>query len=67
MTLLVRKFWHSPDILLVFWTKACEEVVGVHDNMNEGVDQTKEGTVATGEVSTAEPEVDGHDSVVIDM
>ncbi len=35
--------------------------------MNEGVDQTKEGTVATGEVSTAEPEVDGHDSVVIDM
>ena len=35
--------------------------------MHQGVDQPEEGTVAGRQVSKAEPEVDGHDGVMVDV
>jgi hypothetical protein len=35
--------------------------------MHQGVDQPEEGTVAGRQISKAEPEVDGHDGVMVDV
>jgi len=36
-----------PEVLLVLWTHGREHVVGVHHDVDEGVEQAEEGAVAT--------------------
>lgn len=56
-----------PDVLLEGRPEPCDEVVGVHDDVDEGVDETEEGPVTSGQESNPHPEVDGHDGVVVDV
>lgn len=53
-----------PEILLELGSEGCEQVVRVHHDVYEGVEQSEEGTVATGGELDAEPHGHGHASVM---
>ena len=57
----------SPDVLLEGWPEPSDEVVGVHDDVDEGVDQAEEGAVTSGQESNPQPDIDRHDRVMIDV
>lgn len=56
-----------PEVLLELGSEGGEQVVRVHHNVDEGVEQSEEGAVATGSELDAEPHGHGHASVVNDV
>jgi len=56
-----------PQVLLHLGSEGGEEVVGVHDDVHEGVDPTDEGTMSAGIVLAGAPADHGHDGVVVHM
>lgn len=56
-----------PEVLLELGSEGGEQVVRVHHDVDEGVEQTEEGAVATGSELDAEPHGHGHASVVNDV
>lgn len=56
-----------PEVLLHLGSHGGQHVVGVHDNMDEGVQETEEARVATGSELDAPPHRGGHNSVVDDV
>lgn len=56
-----------PQVFLELWSHSREHVVEVHDNVNEWVDDSDEGSVSTGEVFRATPRYHWHDRVMIQM
>jgi len=56
-----------PEVLLVLWTHGREHVVGVHHDVDEGVEQAEEGAVATWGELNAEPDRHGHAAVMDDV
>lgn len=53
-----------PDVLLVLGSEGREQIVGVHDDVDEGVEEAEEGGVAAGGEFDAEPNRHGHHTVV---
>lgn len=53
-----------PEVLLVLGSHCRHHVVEVHDDMNEGVEESKEGGVASGQKSGSNPHGTGHDSMM---
>ena len=56
-----------PNVLLVLRTHGSHHVVKVHDNVDESVEQTEKGRVATGSEADSEPDAHWHDAVVNDV
>lgn len=56
-----------PQVLLELGSEGREQVVRVHHDVDERVEQTEEGAVATGSELDAEPHGHGHASVVNDV
>lgn len=53
-----------PDVFAHNGTHRSQHVVGIHDNMDEGVEKAKEGGVSTGREFDAEPNGHRHHAVV---
>ena len=53
-----------PNELLVLWTHGSHHVVEVHDNVDEGVEESEKCRMATRCESDTEPNAHRHDSVV---
>lgn len=53
-----------PQVLLHLGSHGGQHVVGVHEDVHEGVQEAKKGRVATGGELDAPPDGDGHDAVV---
>ena len=56
-----------PNKFLVLRTHGGHHVVKVHDNVDEGVEQTKKGRVAARRETNSEPDAHWHDAVVNDV
>lgn len=56
-----------PQVLLVLRTHRCHHVVSVHQHVDEGVDQSKKGSMAASKVFGANKSTDGHQRVMVDM
>lgn len=56
-----------PEVLLELGSEGREQVVRVHHDVDECVEQTEEGTVATWSELDAEPHGHGHASVMNDV
>ncbi len=61
------KVFLPPNELLVLGTHGGHHVVKVHDNVDEGVEQTEKGGVATGSEADSEPDTHRHNTVVDDV
>lgn len=53
-----------PEVALDLGSHRCQHVVGVHDDVDEGVQEAEEGRVTAGSELDAPPDGDGHDAVV---
>jgi len=53
-----------PEILLVLGTHGGHQIVGVHDDVDEGVEHTEEGAVSSRREFDAPPDGGRHDAVV---
>jgi len=53
-----------PDELLVLGSERGDQVVTVHDNVHEGIEQSEEAAVAAGGELDSEPHRQGHHTVV---
>lgn len=56
-----------PQVLLHVRSHGGEHVVRVHEDVDEGVDQSQEGSMATRKVLDANQAADGHQSVMVDV
>ena len=56
-----------PQILLVLRSHGRQHVVEIHDDMDTGVEKSKEGSVAAGQETGAGPDREGHDAMMDDM
>lgn len=56
-----------PDVLLIFWPESSHEVVKVHENMHERVQQAKERGVSTRDKTSTRPNGERHDSMMNHM
>ena len=55
------------QILIHVGTDCSHAIVNVHKNMDEAVDEGKEGAMATGCELDSPPDTHGHDTVMYDM
>lgn len=53
-----------PQIFLIFWSHCCQQVVSIHDDMNEGVQHSKEGGMATRSELYSPPNGGRHNAMV---
>ena len=53
-----------PQVLLHLGSERCEEIVGVHDDVDQGVEGAAEGLVASRQPAAQSPTEDWHDAVV---
>merc|ERR1719376_761470 len=56
-----------PDVLLVLRPQSGKHVVGVHEEVDNAVEEAKEGCVTAGSVPQTWPNTERHDSVVNHM
>lgn len=56
-----------PQVFLEFWSHRGQHIVEVHDDVDEGVDDSDEGSVSAGEVLGASPGNHWHDGVVVQV
>ena len=56
-----------PQVLLEPWAERCQQVVRVHDDVDEGVKRAEERSVTTGNEFHPPPNSGWHDSVVDDV
>ena len=56
-----------PDVLLVAGSQGGHHVIEVHDDVDEGVEQSEEGRVTAGAEADADPDAERHDAVVDDV
>jgi len=59
-----REVLLPPQVLLHLGAHRGQHVVGVHEDVHEGVQESKEGRVAAGRELDAPPDGHGHDAVV---
>ena len=53
-----------PQVLLHLGSESRDEVVGVHDDVDQGVDGASEGLVAARKPAAQRPREDGHDPMM---
>lgn len=56
-----------PQVFLELWSHSREHIVEVHDDMNEGVDDSNEGAVTAGIIFHATPRNHWHHSVMVQV
>lgn len=44
-----------PYVILVLWTESCYQIVGVHDDMNDGIDKASKNGVTASQPLSANP------------
>lgn len=56
-----------PDALLVLLVPGREQIVGVHDHVDETVERPEKDAVAAGNELGADPRQEGHSEMVVDV
>ena len=56
-----------PNEFLILWTHGGHHVVKVHDDVDEGVEQTEKGRVTARRETNSKPDAHWHDAVVNDV